>query len=196
MLKVSIINDQNLWICLDSISYSFTLESNKLRDGKAYLRSNSFTSGNGEPSFCLKPSRDQENVFYVPLKPYNDLSKDNQIGEWKISLFSLSFNNLKCYKDSSLKNSECGNLYYGDNSFNGNDIRFNVMIDEPKKGINFSNSISTLFKVLAIISGIVLAVSINNIFNASSRRRNKWILIAIIFLIVTFFLGKYGFWAN
>lgn len=194
-LKVGIINNQGKWICWDSFNYQFDIvsesqQNNKINVQRGFGSTNSY---NQNPAFCFAPDNTQEHLFYIPLNDFNKRSLDQKIGTWTIASFNLGISNLKCYSTISMLNSDCGDFNQA-SSFKGNNIKFIVALDEPKTGLNFGNNFSTILKVLAIVSLIVLGVSITEAFK--SKKKSKWIWTTLIFLVLTFILGKYGFWPN
>ncbi len=187
MLQLSLINDQNKWICFDSINYQFVVSSDNLNN-KVYIQKSALSQNSQDlPSFCLKPDRNIETSFYLPFGDYNGATR--QIGNWMIDKFHLSFSNMKCYNSFDLKNSDCGYLD-PTSDFIANPIEFNVRQDEPSKGWNPRPMLKSILTVLAIICGLFVATCIGGI--AKSKKKRIWILLLIVTLVIMVFLAYYG----
>jgi len=191
MLQLSIINDQNKFICFDSISYQFKLSSENLGDKERYIQRYLLSTHDAldTPSFCLKPDKSIETLFYLPLKDYNEATK--QLGKWEINEFQLSFSNMKCYRDFNLKNSDCGSMLQS-STFIANPVEFNVRQDEPSKGWNPASQLKTLFKILAFLTGIFAVICLEEAVR-NKKKRIVWIVTLIITAIILYFFAFYGF---
>ncbi|OIO40755.1 hypothetical protein AUJ10_02110 [Candidatus Pacearchaeota archaeon CG1_02_31_27] len=139
ILKVTIINTDNIWLCYNDIQYHFNLNSNILKDGFVSINGGSSTSNQNLDYFCLSSKGDEEFVTYIPLKDFNTQTSDNKIGKWEITGFELWFNKLNPYSEipySSTSHSSYTS-YYGYNNqvdkFRGNDLIFDVRKEEPKE---------------------------------------------------------------
>ncbi len=130
ILKVTIINMQNKWMCWDGLNYRFYLLSSKLPDGQKWISASIFGDNNKEPQFCFTNSASEENSFYIPLRDYNSIKNDSKIGSWEIDSFKFSFTNLKYYDNLKLDNPVGGTSSNAD--FVGNNIKFTVSIEEPE----------------------------------------------------------------
>lgn len=193
ILKATIINEENSWMCWDGLSYRFDIVSNKFTDGKKWVSASIFDPNQKEPKFCLSNNAKESTSFYIPLRDYNSMDNDSKLGNWQIDSFKFSFTNLQYYVDSRLSNP----IYRGfssNNEFVGNTINFVVDMKEPKKiwfgGINSDGARFTLGAIGILLLGI--SGSLWFLILTSNKRKKPWIL-TIFLTLITLILAYFGF---
>ncbi len=193
ILKATIINEQNSWMCWDGLGYRFNIVSNKLQDGKKWISESIYNSNQKEPKFCLSNNAKESTSFYIPLREYNSMDNNSKLGNWQIDSFTFSFTNLQYYSDLKLDKPISRGIS-PNNDFVGNTINFVVDTKEPKK-IWFGGIDNTQLRVvLGVIDAILLVISGSLWFHiiTTNKRRRPWILTSFLTLI-TLVLAYFGF---
>lgn len=199
ILKVSVINDNGGFMCWKGIQYNLKYISNNVGDynnkGEKYVSGGFYGDNSKDLPFCFSNSNKIANEFYIPLKDYNEMEGSNRLGSWSISDFKLTLNGLTYYKDVSLTKILSGSSWNNENSFEGNEIKFTVVTDEPKKGW-FGGIQNESFKWLLrginiILGGIAVGIWIH-IFTMSGRKKRQYGM-AWLFTILSLILTWFGF---
>ncbi len=199
ILKASIINDAESFICWNGIQYSFKYISNNIGDysnrGEKSASGGFYGSNSKNLPFCFSNDKRIANELYIPLKDYNEIEASKRLGSWSISDFSLTLDGLNYYKDVSLTEESPNNKLNDQNSFEGNEIKFTVITEEPKKawfgGINDEN----LRLAIKVINGLLAAIAAGIwIYIFTSSKRKKPYKSAWFFTVVTILLAIFG-WA-
>lgn len=183
VLELTIKNNLDYWASINGggggpcgTYLQLDLYNNKLNNnGRDYENRCSFAS-----SFFIKP-RD-EIKQYIPFSKYNEINKDNRLGDWRISP-KLNFYSVNFYRNPS-DSSYIYNAPTVNSPITGNDLQFNVQKPEPTtetqevkssaivpKGllnsvINFINS-----NLGVTIIGAVLTASLGYYFTRKKRRK-------------------------
>ena len=168
MLKVTIKNNYDYWICIGDYEkkadFKITVENINLENGRDYYIYNDFIGSN----FYIMPNSEVD--FFIPFKLYNDLQDhDDRVGNWVINPEIISLNG-KLYKDhyntefvsihtgkSNLPETITGNplefksLKYEDDDSNLGKIE--EIIDNPTIKLITEYSTEIIISVIAIIIG-------------------------------------------
>ncbi|MGB8216082.1 MAG: hypothetical protein WCE94_02175 [Candidatus Methanoperedens sp.] len=128
VLELTIKNNLDYWASINGgdpcgTYLQLDLYNDKLNNnGRDYENRCSFAS-----SFFIKP-RD-EIKQYIPFSKYNEINKDNRLGDWRISP-KLNFYSVNFYRSPSDSN-YIYNAPPVNSPITGNDLQFNVHKPEP-----------------------------------------------------------------
>ncbi len=205
LLKVTIINNQDKFMCWSGLSYRYRLFFKGFSDGHSWEQGDTGVNNNNNnpQAFCFAQEGNKENIIYLPLRKYNNYGRDSYFsktdysskrGEWRISDFTFEFKNLGFYDMVSLGGitTTIGTI---NSEYRGNDIKFLVTLDEPTNTPNlgrFNKQLKDIIKVIAVILGVITASLWGYIFTYKFKKR-KPLTMAIITLILTLILAWFGF---
>ena len=167
MLKVTIKNNYDYWVCIgDETKKAYlkiTVENINLENGKEYYIYSDFIGS----SFYIMPNSEVD--FFVPFYLYNGQGDDKRVGNWVINPELMSING-KLYKDPY--NSEFASMYTGKSNLpetiTGNPLEFKSLkyeendsnqgkigeiIDDPTIKWILEHIIEIFVAVIAIIIG-------------------------------------------
>ena len=165
MLKVTIKNNYDYWVCIgDETKKAYlkiTVENINLENGKESYIYNDFIGS----SFYIMPNSEVD--FFIPFNLYNELDDDERVGNWVISPELMSING-KLYKYPY--NSEFASMYIGQSNLpqtiRGNPLEFKSLKYEEDVSIQekIEDKIDNLLKLkteniyIYIIAGIIICV--------------------------------------
>ncbi len=170
MLKVTIKNNYDYWVCIGDetkkADLKITVENNKLENGKDYYIYNDFIGS----SFYIMPNSEVD--FFIPFYLYNGQGDDERVGNWVINPELMSING-KLYKDPY--NSEFASMYTGKSNLpetiTGNPLEFKSIkyeeddsnqgnigeiINNPTIKWILENFIYVIF--VSVITGVIIAL--------------------------------------
>lgn len=198
ILKMSIINEEGKFMCWKGIQYNFKYISDNIGDfnnkGEKYVSGGFYGDNSKDVPFCFSDSKKILNEVYIPLWDYNEIEPSKRLGSWAISSFKLILNGLTYYQDVSLSKSVSGSSWNNQDSFEGNEIRFTVIIEEPKKWW-FGGIKNEVFKFgLRGLNLILVGIAVflwGHIF--TTNKRKKPYSLAWILTIASIILALLGF---
>ena len=195
ILKIILINENSEYMCWRGIQYSFKYLSNNVGDynskGEKYVSGGYYGDDSRNLPFCFSNSNKIENEILIPLNEYNKLESAKRLGSWSISEFNLVFNGLTYYNNIPLTENSLGDLGNGGNSFNGNEIKFVVITNEPEKnwfGKIENEKMKLAIRGLNVLLGIIAAGIWVYIFTMDKRKKAPYLsatLFTIFFIILT-----------
>ncbi len=170
MLKVTIKNNYDYWVCIgDETKKAYlkiTVENINLENGKEYYIYNDFIGS----SFYIMPNSEVD--FFIPFNLYNELDDDERLGNWVINPELISLNG-KLYQDPY--NSQFASMYIGQSNLpqtiRGNPLEFKSLkyeeedsnqgktgeiINNPIIKWIFEHIIYVIF--LGVITGVIIAL--------------------------------------
>lgn len=170
MLKVTIKNNYDYWVCIgDETKKAYlkiTVENINLENGKEYYIYNDFIGS----SFYIMPNSEVD--FFIPFNLYNELDDDERLGNWVINPELMSING-KLYQDPY--NSQFASMYIGQSNLpqtiRGNPLEFKSLkyeeedsnqgktgeiINNPIIKWIFEHIIYVIF--LGVITGVIIAL--------------------------------------
>lgn len=185
MLFFTVKNNLNYWVSIGkgddygSATLRLKIESINLQDNKKEILISSIL---GKRVF-IKP-KSEINV-YMPLEPYNELNKDNRLGDWKIiPQVELSTSDVKFYENNPF-NSKIVTLSERNTPFNlpstikGNVLEFKVVKPEVEVEKDTKKPLvpkgfwdnKFLWWILGIVGTIISGYVLWRITRSKSRRR-------------------------
>src|SRR3989344_6065692 len=127
LIKLTLVNNKDFWICLNEGTYSINYNFG----GKQEYSQLPFSHPLLED--CLSPN--SEKNILIPFEHYNQLSEDQRVGEWTLTI-GLSLRNLKCLKTKDNKFESYNNCDTSVSS-SSNPKKINVVKPEPEVKPNY-----------------------------------------------------------
>lgn len=172
ILKIEIINEKGKIMCWGYMSYNFNLIPDKSPESKIYFQHSVSSTYNEDTAICFSKEKSEENIFYIPLREYNELNPTERIGTWRMSDFRLSFGDLEYSSSVDLTQRE--RAHQEDSVFDSNEIIFYVGTGNPSKGLKIeSEIIKTIVNFLKWIVGALALIFITVSLGTNEKKTKK-----------------------
>lgn len=159
MFKVTLINEQNYWLCSQQLFVVLTITKEGLNEKILNLQWN--PGLNNKQEFCLAPNKEFETWLF--FEDYNKLEEDDRIGDWTINPTIYVSNPISRPANDISKGTSA------EVDTKGNLVKIYVGKETPSTHPTFDNWKKNfdkfwLYWILGIGGGIVIIISIITFF--------------------------------